>query len=79
MLLEQHTTSNVGYLLPNISIAIFAQALVVKAVDLGNLSGLVVAAQDSDSLWVSYFQSDKQSNGFDRIVAAIDVITCEGR
>ena len=35
--------------LPHVRVAILSQALVVEAVDLGDLSGLVVAAQNRDS------------------------------
>lgn len=42
--------------LPHVRIAIFAQALVVEAVDLGDLAGLVVAAQNCDSLTVSHLK-----------------------
>jgi hypothetical protein len=45
---------------PSISIAIFAHALIVKAIDLSDLSRLVVTSQQSHAVWVSSLQQQKQ-------------------
>ena len=49
---------------PNVGVAVLAQAFVVKAVDLGNLSTLVVTPQDGDTISVSDFKSHEQGDGF---------------
>lgn len=65
----------VGDVLPHVCIAILAEALVVKPVDLRDLAGLVVSTQNSDSLRISDLECDEQCDGLDRVVSAIDVIT----
>lgn len=51
-----------GILLPDIRISVFTQALIVETVNLRNLSRLVVASEDSDSLWVSNLQGYEQGD-----------------
>ena len=48
---------------PNIRITIFTQTLVIKSVNLGDLSTFVVSAQNRYSIRISYFQGDEQRNG----------------
>lgn len=38
---------------PHIRVAVLSQALIVEAIDLGDLSGFVIAAQDRNSFPVS--------------------------
>ena len=64
----------IGEVLPDICVAVLAQALVVEAVDLGDLTGLVVAAEDGDALWVANLQGDEQCHRLYREVTAVDVI-----
>lgn len=54
-----------------------AVALVVEAVDLGDLSGLVVAADEANSVGVSCLVEEKKEQGFDGVVAAIDEVAHE--
>jgi hypothetical protein len=56
---EGEIVEEVGEVFPDISIAVFPQTFVVKAVDLGDLSTLVVPSKDGDSGRVSDFQGDK--------------------
>jgi hypothetical protein len=65
----------VGVVLPNISIAIFAQALIIEAIYLSNLAGLVVASQDGDSFLEPHLQSNEEGDGFNGVVASVDVVT----
>jgi uncharacterized protein involved in propanediol utilization len=46
---EGQEIEQIGEELPHVGVAVFAQALVVEAVDLGDLAGLVVAAEDGDA------------------------------
>ena len=48
---------------PNIRITIFPQTLVIKSVNLGDLSTFVVSAQNGYSIRISYFQGDEERNG----------------
>ena len=62
---------------PNVDRAVLPQALVVEAVDLRDLSALVVASQDRDSVLEAYFQADQQRHCLHAIVASIDIVTHE--
>lgn len=55
---EGKVIEEIGKVLPNICISIFAEALVIKAINLSDLTGFVVTTEDGDSLGVSYFKSD---------------------
>ena len=71
---EGQVVKKVGEVFPDISIAIFAQALIVEAVNLGNLAGFVIAAEDGDALGVADFEGDEEGDSFDRVVAAVYII-----
>ena len=49
----------VGEVFPNIGIAVLSEALIIEAVDLGDLAGFVVATEDCDALRVSNFESNE--------------------
>lgn len=72
---EGKVVKEVGEVLPDIGVAVLAQALVVEAVDLGDLAGLVVATQDGDALGIADLERNKESNSLDGEVATIDVVT----
>lgn len=42
--------------LPDIRISVLSEALIVEAVDLGDLLTFVVTSEDGNSIWISYFQ-----------------------
>jgi len=67
----------IGEILPHVSVAIFPEALVIKAIDLGDLAGLVVATEDGDALRISDLEGDEESHSLDGIVASVDVVTHE--
>lgn len=66
----------VGKVFPNVGVAIFPQALVVETIDLSDLTGLVVATEDGNTLRVTNLQADQKGHSLDGIVASVDVITC---
>ena len=66
----------VGKVFPNVGVAVFPQALVVETVDLSDLTGLVVATEDGNTLRVTNLQTDQKGYSLDGIVASVDVITC---
>ena len=74
---QRQEVKEVGEVLPDVGVAVLAQALVVEAVDLGDLRRLVVASQDRHAVPVPHFQRDEQRRGLDRVVAAVDVVAHE--
>jgi hypothetical protein len=73
---EGKVVEEIGEVFPHVGVAIFAKALVVESVDLGDLTGLVIATKDGDTLGVTNLQANKKGHSFDGIVASIDIITC---
>lgn len=67
----------VGEVLPDVRVAIFAQALVIEAIDLGDLSRFVVATENGDALRVSDLESYEESDSFDREVTSVNIVTHE--
>ena len=61
---------------PDVGVPVFAQTFVVEAVDLGDLARLVVSAQDRYALRVPDFEGHEEGDGFDGVVAAVDVVAC---
>jgi len=62
---EGKEVEEIGKVFPDVGVAVLAQALVVEAVDLGNLAGFVIAAEDGDALRVADFESDEEGDGLD--------------
>ena len=71
---KREVIEEVGEILPDAGIAVLSEALVVEAVDLGDLAGFVVAAEDGDALRVADLEGDEEGYGFDGEVAAVDII-----
>lgn len=65
----------IGEVLPNIGIAILAEAFIVEAVDLGDLSTLMIASQNRDSVLEAHLQADQECDRLHAIVAPVDVVT----
>jgi hypothetical protein len=59
---EGKVVEEVGEVFPHISVAIFAEAFVIEAVDLCDLSGLVVATENGNTLWVTNLQGDQEGD-----------------
>ncbi len=73
---EREVVEKVGEVLPHVGVSVLAQALVVEAVDLRDLARLVVAAEDGDPLGISDLEGYEQSDGLNRVVSTVDIITC---
>ena len=52
---EREEVKELGETFPDIRVSVFSAALIVKAINLGNLPRLVVASQDGDSIFVPDF------------------------
>lgn len=74
---EREVVEKICEILPYVCVAILSKTLIIKSVDLGDLAGLVVATEDGDSLWEADFEGDEEGDGFDRVVASVDVVSCK--
>ena len=74
---KREVVEEVGEMLPYVGIAIFAEALVVETVNLGDLAGLVVSSEDSDALWVADLKGNKEGDGLDGVVSTVDIVSCK--
>lgn len=71
---EGQVVEEIGEVLPHVCVAVFPEALVVEAVDLGDLARLVVAAEDSDAPGVADLQGDQQGDCLNRVISSVDVV-----
>lgn len=73
---EGEVIEEVSEVFPHVCIAVFPEAFVVEAVDLGDLTGFVVTSEDGDSLWVSNLERNQKSDCLNRVVSSIDIVSC---
>ena len=66
-----------GAVPPYVYRSILSQALIIKPVDLGDLSTFVVTSNQSYSLWISDLQSEEEQECLDGIVTSIDEVAHE--
>ena len=71
---QGQVVEQIGEVLPDVGVAIFPEALIVEAVDLGDLAGLVVSAKDGDALRVSDLEGDEEGDRLNRVVASVDIV-----
>lgn len=74
---EREVVKQLSEVDPHIGVSVLAETLVVEAIDLSDLSHLVVSSQDSKAILESHFQGDQKSNSFDRVVPTVDIIAHE--
>jgi hypothetical protein len=72
---EGEVVEEIGEVFPNVGIAVFSETLVVEAIYLSDLTGFMITTENCDALGVSDFESNQESNSFDRVVSSINVIT----
>ena len=63
--------------LPHANRAVLAQALVVEAVHLGDLTRLVVAAYERDAVRIAHLEREQEQKGLDAVEAAVDKVAQE--
>lgn len=73
---EGKVVEDVAAVSPDVGAPVFAQAFVVEAVDGGDLAGLVVASNKGHAIGVSNFEAQEQEEGFERVKATVDKVTC---
>lgn len=71
---EGKIVEEVGEVLPHICVSVFAKALIIKAIHLCDLARLVVASENSDTLWVSNLQGHKEGHGLDGVVSTVNIV-----
>eukprot|EP00166_Cyanidium_caldarium_P005904 ctg_754.g447 len=74
---QRHIVEHVGKILPHVGVAVLSQALIVKAVHLGDLARLVIAAQDGHSPRIPQLETDERGDRLHRVVAAVHVVAHE--
>lgn len=72
---KRQVVEQVCEVFPDIGIAVLAEALVVKAIHLGDLARLVVTTEDGNALGVSDFESDQEGHSLNGKVASIDIVS----
>jgi hypothetical protein len=65
-------------ILPGVGVAVLAHALLEEAVDLSDLSGLVIATQEGHVGGVSRLETEQQLEGLHAVVSTIDKVTLCG-
>jgi len=71
---KREIIEQIGEKLPNIRVAVFPETFIVEAIDLSNLTRLVITTQDCDSGGVPNFKGYEESNSFYRVVTSINVV-----
>lgn len=74
---EWQVRENVSKPLPDVIVAVFLQAFIVKAIDFIDFLALMVASQDGEPIFISALQSKNKREGLNRVIASIDVISHE--
>lgn len=72
---KREIVEEVGEVLPDVRISVFTKAFVVKSVDLCDLSRFVVSTKNCNTLRVTNFQSNKECDGFNRVVSTVNIVT----
>jgi hypothetical protein len=61
---------------PHVYAPVLPQALIVEAVYSRYLSRLVVAANECDAIWVSYFEAKKEEEGLEGVETTVNEVAC---
>ena len=74
---DWHVVEDLGAVAPDVHATVLSEALIVEPVDLCRVAGLVVSADESDALWVAYFERQEKQESLNRVEAAIDKVSQE--
>lgn len=73
---QGEVVEQVGEVFPHVCVSVLSETFIVEAVDLGNLTRLVVSAEDGDALRVADLEGDEEGDSLDGEVASVDIVTC---
>jgi hypothetical protein len=73
---EGEVIEKVCEVFPYVGVTVLSETLVVKSIDLSDLAGFVVAAEDCDALGVSDFESNEESDCLNGIITSINIVAC---
>ena len=71
---QTQVIENLATISPNINTPVFPQTLVVEAINLSDLTTLVVAANERDTVGVANFEGKEKKKCFDTVKTSIDKI-----
>ena len=74
---DAQVIEDIRAILPWVRVAILPDGLVIEPIDCGNLSGLMVASQQSDMRGVLQLQTEQQLEGFHGVVATVHEVAHE--
>ena len=74
---ESQIVENGGAVPPDVGRTILPEALIVEPVDLGDLSALVVASNQRDSLGVPDLEGQQEKEGLHTVVASVHEVAHE--
>jgi hypothetical protein len=73
---ETQIVKHIAAISPDVPRPIFPLAFVVKSVHLGDLARFMIAANESDSVWITDLEEKQKEEGLDRVEATIHKVTC---
>jgi hypothetical protein len=76
---EGEVVKDVAAVAPDVCAPVLALALVVEAVDLGDLPRLMVAADEGDAIRVADLEQEQEEKRLDRVEAPVDKVALETR
>ena len=74
---EREVVEEICEVFPDISVSVLPQALIVETVDLGDLTGLVISTEYSDSILVADLKTHQEGDSLDGVVPTINIISHE--
>lgn len=74
---EGEVVEEVGKVSPYVGVSVLAETFVVEPIHLRDLPRFVVSAEDGHSVAVPQLEGHEKSDGFDRVVASVNVVAHE--
>ncbi len=74
---ERQVVEDVSAVTPDVDGTVLAEALVVETVDLSDLARFVVATDETDARRILHLQQEKEEEGFNGVITAIDEVAHE--
>ena len=74
---QRKVVKEVRQVLPDVGIAVLSETLVIKAINLCDLSTFMITAENRDAFLKAYFEANEKCDGLNGVISAIDIITHE--